>query len=72
MLRRFLTFSGIDGAGKTTQVDGISAHLVHQGYRVARVTFWDDVAFMSKLKSGREPRSIRETRCAKAARHTSK
>jgi len=52
MLRRFLTFSGIDGAGKTTQVDGISAHLFHQGYRVARVTFWDDVAFMSKLRAG--------------------
>jgi len=46
-----ITFSGIDGAGKTTQIECISAQLVHQGYRVARVSFWDDVAFMSKLRA---------------------
>jgi thymidylate kinase len=48
---RILTFSGIDGAGKTTQIECISAHLVRQGYRVARMSFWDDVAFMSKLRA---------------------
>ncbi len=48
---QIVTFSGIDGAGKTTQIKCISAHLVRQGYRVARVSFWDDVAFMSKLRA---------------------
>ncbi|MGC2195489.1 MAG: thymidylate kinase [Terriglobales bacterium] len=49
---QIVTFSGIDGAGKTTQIGDISAHLVHQGYRVARVSFWDDVAFMSNIRAG--------------------
>ncbi len=47
-----ITFSGIDGAGKTTQIEGIFAQLVHEGYRVARVSFWDDVAFISKIRAG--------------------
>jgi thymidylate kinase len=49
---QIVTFSGIDGAGKTTQIDCISTHLVRQGYRVARVSFWDDVAFMAKVRAG--------------------
>ncbi len=48
---QIVTFSGIDGAGKTTQIDCISTHLAHQGYRVARVSFWDDVAFMSTARA---------------------
>jgi thymidylate kinase len=48
---QIVTFSGIDGAGKTTQIDRMYTHLVHLGYRVAQVTFWDDVAFMSKLRA---------------------
>jgi thymidylate kinase len=49
---QLITFSGIDGAGKTTQITGLSAHLSQQGYRVAHVTFWDDVACLSKLRAG--------------------
>ncbi len=48
---QIVTFSGIDGAGKTTQIACISAQLVHQGYRVANVSFWDEVAFMSHLRA---------------------
>ena len=48
---QIVTFSGIDGAGKTTQIDRISTHLVDQGYSVSRVSFWDDVAFMSKVRA---------------------
>jgi len=47
-----VTFSGIDGAGKTTQIHCVSAHLIHQGYRVTRVSFWDDVAVWAKLRTG--------------------
>jgi GTPase SAR1 family protein len=48
---QIVTFSGIDGAGKTTQINRISSHLVDQGYSVSRVSFWDDVAFMSKVRA---------------------
>jgi thymidylate kinase len=57
---QIVTFSGIDGAGKTTQIDCISAHLVSQGYRVARISFWDDVAFMSKVRAGVSLAVLRE------------
>jgi thymidylate kinase len=49
---RIITFSGIDGAGKTTQIESLSARLIQLGYRVARVAFWDDVAVLPKLRTG--------------------
>jgi thymidylate kinase len=48
---RIITFSGIDGAGKTTQIESISAELTRRGYRVARIAFWDDVAVFSKFRT---------------------
>jgi thymidylate kinase len=47
-----LTFSGIDGAGKTTQIEYLSSFLQKQGLRVVRLSFWDDVAFLSKFRAG--------------------
>jgi len=47
-----VTFSGIDGAGKTTQIHSLSAYLSQRGFRVAHVIFWDDVAVLSKLRAG--------------------
>lgn len=47
-----VTFSGIDGAGKTTQIETAVAHLTQMGYRVARIAFWDDVAVLPKLRTG--------------------
>jgi len=49
---QIVTFSGIDGAGKTTQINGLAAFLSPLGFRVAHVTFWDDVAFLAKLRAG--------------------
>ncbi len=49
---QIVTFSGIDGAGKTTQINSLSAYLSQQGFRVAHVVFWDDVALLSKLRAG--------------------
>jgi thymidylate kinase len=46
-----VTFSGIDGAGKTTQIETTAAHLSQMGYRVARVAFWDDVAVLPQLRT---------------------
>ncbi len=47
---RLVSFSGIDGAGKSTQIANLCAHLEGAGLRVAIVTFWDDVATLKKLR----------------------
>lgn len=47
-----ITFSGIDGAGKTTQIEHLSSQLEQQGLRVLRLSFWDDVVVWSRLRSG--------------------
>ena len=49
---QLLTFSGIDGAGKTTQINCVHAYLLDQGFRVARATFWDDAAFLPRFRAG--------------------
>jgi len=47
-----ITFSGIDGAGKTTQIEYLSACLEQRGLRVLRLSFWDDVALWPKMRTG--------------------
>lgn len=47
-----ITFSGIDGAGKTTQIEYLSLYLQERGLRVLRLTFWDDVAICSSMRAG--------------------
>jgi thymidylate kinase len=47
-----ITFSGIDGAGKTTQIEHLSSCLQKQGLRVMRLSFWDDVAVWSRMRAG--------------------
>jgi thymidylate kinase len=47
-----ITFSGIDGAGKTTQIERLSSSLQKQGLRVLRLSFWDHVAVWSKVRAG--------------------
>jgi thymidylate kinase len=47
-----ITFSGIDGAGKTTQIEYLASSLQEQGLRVQRLSFWDDVAVWSNMRSG--------------------
>ncbi len=46
-----VSFSGIDGAGKSTQIEVLQSRLQEMGMRVKQIRFWDDVA---RLKSARE------------------
>ncbi len=45
-----ITFSGIDGAGKSTQIDLLSANMTAAGARIVRLSFWDNVVVWSSLR----------------------
>ncbi len=47
-----ITFSGIDGAGKTTQIDKLSSYLESSGIPVQKLTLWDNVALFRSARSG--------------------
>jgi len=47
---RLLSFSGIDGAGKSTQIDAVLRYLQDHGQGVQRYTFWDNVVGFSKCR----------------------
>ena len=49
---KFVSFSGIDGAGKSTQIANLRARLQEAGLRVALITFWDDVARLKGIREG--------------------
>ncbi len=50
--RKFVSFSGIDGAGKSTQIANLRALLQSAGMRIKLVTFWDDVARLKRIREG--------------------
>jgi thymidylate kinase len=45
-----ITFSGIDGAGKSTQIGNLCSFLDRAGVRFRLVRFWDDVARLASLR----------------------
>jgi thymidylate kinase len=45
-----VTFSGIDGAGKTTQILELQSWLRQAGVRTKLFTFWDDVVVFSRFR----------------------
>lgn len=47
-----VSFSGIDGAGKSTQIANLRARLREAGLRVEIITFWDDVAMLKRFREG--------------------
>jgi thymidylate kinase len=47
---RSVSFSGIDGAGKSTQIDALRAAAQQAGMRVRTIRFWDDVALLTGLR----------------------
>jgi len=47
---RIVSFSGIDGAGKSTQISALQAWIKKTGQRTQMLTFWDDVAVASGFR----------------------
>ncbi len=57
-----ITFSGIDGAGKTTQIEYLSSYLEKHGLRVLLLSFWDHIAVWSRVRGGVGQRTITSSR----------
>lgn len=47
---KLLSFSGIDGAGKSTQIDALLRSMEERGHHFKLYTFWDDVVALSKYR----------------------
>lgn len=52
MKRLLVTFSGIDGAGKSTQIERLREQLKKEGISSEVFTFWDNVAVFRRARSG--------------------
>lgn len=49
--RKFVvSFSGIDGSGKSTQIEALSSQLRKSGLHVQLIRFWDDIASLKRLR----------------------
>ena len=47
-----VTFSGLDGAGKSTQIENLHERLAAAGLKVHLLTFWDDIVVMTRYREG--------------------
>ncbi|MGA2743921.1 MAG: thymidylate kinase [Candidatus Sulfotelmatobacter sp.] len=47
---RVISFSGIDGAGKSTQIEAVQCYFRELGLRFSVYTFWDDVVVFSRFR----------------------
>jgi len=47
-----VSFSGIDGAGKSTQIAALEARMQELGLRVSVLAFWDQIATLTRLREG--------------------
>jgi thymidylate kinase len=56
-----ISFSGMDGSGKSTQIETLCTHLTQSGLPVLKLAFWDDVAGLSKLRAGFSHKFLKST-----------
>jgi thymidylate kinase len=49
---RLIAFSGIDGAGKSTQIAALRDSLSSRGWKVAQIAFWEDAAILPRFRAG--------------------
>ena len=49
---RSVSFSGVDGSGKSTQIERLRDRLQERGFQVQIVRFWDDIARLKKIREG--------------------
>jgi thymidylate kinase len=47
-----ISFSGLDGSGKSTQIHNLTAYLEDRGLTVHSLAFWDDVVVWSRYREG--------------------
>ena len=47
-----ISFSGLDGAGKSTQIENLRERLATAGLQVQLLTFWDDVVVLTQYREG--------------------
>jgi thymidylate kinase len=47
-----VSFSGLDGSGKTTQIENLRAVLEQRGYRTHLLAFWDNVVVLTRYREG--------------------
>ncbi len=47
-----ISFSGLDGSGKTTQIENLREVLQGLGYESSLLAFWDDVVVLSQYREG--------------------
>ena len=47
---KIISFSGIDGAGKSTQINALKTFLAKNGLQVKSLAFWDDVVVFSRFR----------------------
>ena len=47
-----ISFSGLDGSGKSTQIAALKQYLQAEGLRVTTLAFWDDVVVGTKWREG--------------------
>jgi thymidylate kinase len=47
-----VSFSGLDGSGKTTQIENLRSVLAARGYSTQLLAFWDNVVVLSRYREG--------------------
>lgn len=47
---KVVSFSGIDGAGKSTQIDALCRYARGLGFQVTVLTFWDNIVALSRFR----------------------